>query len=203
MPVTILISGFGPFPGAPFNPTAALATSLARRRRPAFADARRIPHVFRTSYKAIESELPALVSRYRPTALLMFGLANRTKHVRIETRARNCISQVFPDADGHKPARLELTRGAPSLKPVRVPRADLLHAARNSGIPARISCDTGRYLCNALFWRGLEASDRQGGPSIVAFVHVPQLARHVNPDKLRRAGEEILLAVLAAARRPR
>jgi pyrrolidone-carboxylate peptidase len=27
----ILVTGFGPFPGAPFNPTAALAQSLARR----------------------------------------------------------------------------------------------------------------------------------------------------------------------------
>jgi pyrrolidone-carboxylate peptidase len=35
--VRVLITGFGPFPGAPFNPSAALAKALARRRRPAFA----------------------------------------------------------------------------------------------------------------------------------------------------------------------
>ena len=35
MAITILITGFGPFPGAPFNPTEPLAQELARRRHPA------------------------------------------------------------------------------------------------------------------------------------------------------------------------
>ena len=34
MAVTILVTGFGPFPGAPFNPTGPLVTCLARFRRP-------------------------------------------------------------------------------------------------------------------------------------------------------------------------
>ena len=33
----ILITGFGPFPGAPFNPTMALVKRLTELRRPAFA----------------------------------------------------------------------------------------------------------------------------------------------------------------------
>ena len=60
MPLTVLITGFGPFPGAPFNPTTALPTRLAARRRPAFAEVKRIAHVFRTSYAAVAKELPAL-----------------------------------------------------------------------------------------------------------------------------------------------
>jgi pyroglutamyl-peptidase len=49
MPLTVLITGFGPFPGAPFNPTMTLPARLAARRRPALADVRRIAHVFRTA----------------------------------------------------------------------------------------------------------------------------------------------------------
>ena len=41
----VLITGFGPFPGAPFNPSAALAKALARRRRPALAGIARQPCV--------------------------------------------------------------------------------------------------------------------------------------------------------------
>ena len=33
----VLLAGFGPFPGAPFNPSARLVKALARRRRPALA----------------------------------------------------------------------------------------------------------------------------------------------------------------------
>ena len=45
---TILITGFGPFPGAPVNPTTALARHLARLRRPGLADVRLVGHVFTT-----------------------------------------------------------------------------------------------------------------------------------------------------------
>ena len=57
----VLLAGFGPFPGAPFNPSAALAKALARRRRPAFAGSmQRITHVFATSYAAVDRDLPKL-----------------------------------------------------------------------------------------------------------------------------------------------
>jgi pyroglutamyl-peptidase len=34
----ILVTGFGPFPGAPHNPTQALVARLIKLRRPAFTD---------------------------------------------------------------------------------------------------------------------------------------------------------------------
>jgi hypothetical protein len=75
MTATILITGFGPFPGAPFNPTAPLVEQLARRRTPVLPHVRRVAHVFPTSYQAVDRELPALLARERPDALIMFGLA--------------------------------------------------------------------------------------------------------------------------------
>src|SRR3974390_2529112 len=65
MSLTVLITGFGPFPGAPLNPTQPLARELARRRHPAFANVRRLAHVFRVSYEAVDREL-----RARPHRLL-------------------------------------------------------------------------------------------------------------------------------------
>src|SRR5260370_38320996 len=101
---TVLITGFGPFPGAPFNPTAALAKSLARRRRPALSGIDRIAHVFPTSYAAVERELPALIDRHRPDLLLLFGLAPRPPPLRVEARARNRRSALFCDVDGLHPS---------------------------------------------------------------------------------------------------
>src|SRR5262245_24872654 len=102
-PLTVLITGFGPFPGAPFNPTGAVVAALVRRRRPALTGLRMIGHVFRTSYAAVDDELPELVARHRPHLLLMFGLAARTRHLRVETRARNRRSLLFADVAGHLP----------------------------------------------------------------------------------------------------
>ncbi len=96
MTATILITGFGPFPGAPFNPTEPLVMELARRRH----NVRRVGHVFRVSYEAVDRELTALLAREKPDALIMFGLAARTRHLRVETRARNAITRLLPDAGG-------------------------------------------------------------------------------------------------------
>src|SRR4029453_11261105 len=74
MSATILITGFGPFPGAPFNPPEPLALALACRRHPAFADVRRVAHVFPVSYEAIDRELPVLLKRERPKGFIMFVL---------------------------------------------------------------------------------------------------------------------------------
>src|SRR5665213_4270235 len=88
----ILITGFGPFPGAPFNPTMPLVTRLTGLRRPAFADVELTGHIFHVTYATVDRELPEIIARHRPQALLSFGLAGRTAHVRIETRARNAVT---------------------------------------------------------------------------------------------------------------
>src|ERR1041385_278887 len=97
---SVLITGFGRFPGGPVNRSGPLALALARRRRPAFADLRRAVHIFETSYAAVDRELPRLLARHKPDIVLMFGLAARTPVVRIEMRARNAASILFPDVTG-------------------------------------------------------------------------------------------------------
>ena len=67
-----------------------------KRRRPAFADIRRVVHIFETSYAAVDRDLPKLIAQHKPDIVLMFGLAARTPFVRIETRARNARRSCFP-----------------------------------------------------------------------------------------------------------
>src|ERR1043165_5975807 len=102
-PLRILITGFGPCPGAPYNPTMPLVKRLCRLRRPAFSDVELSGHIFPVTYAAVDRELPQLLGQRRPHALLMFGLASRTRHLRIETRARNAVTMLWPYAH---PARL-------------------------------------------------------------------------------------------------
>jgi pyroglutamyl-peptidase len=191
MTATILITGFGPFPGAPSNPTEPLVKELAHRRHPAFAHVRRVAHVFPVSYEAVDRELPALLERERPEVLLMFGLASRTKHVRVETRARNALTRLVPDADGQVPVAASIVPGAPTTVPLRAPAWRLVLAAR------------GRYLCNYLCWRAAEAA-RAGGPRLVAFIHVPSLRRipvhrpALTLEDLAQAGEAILRTALVS-----
>ena len=170
---TILITGFGRFPGAPVNPAGLVATRLVHRRRPAFAGTRRVAHVFATRYDAVDRELPALLKRENPDIVAMFGVATRARAVRVEQRARNRIA-LFPDAGGYRPARHTI---APHRDAMRnpLPVARLVKAARTAGVAAAPSRNAGTYLCNYIYWRALEAAARPDGPGLVIFIHVPPI----------------------------
>ena len=157
----VLLIGFGPFPGAPLNPSALLVKSLARRRRPAFAEIVRTSHVFTTTYAAVDRDL-AKLREIGADIVLMFGLAGRRRHLCIETRARNAVSLLFPDASGFRPQRGVIAPGEPAALRGAAPFARLLGAVRSSAVPARLSRDAGRYLCNYAYWRALEQASAAG-----------------------------------------
>ncbi len=212
----VLIAGFGPFPGAPINPSARLVKALARSRRPALAGIERATHVFATVYAAVDRDLPKLFAA-KPDILLIFGLAGRRRQLCVETRARNAVSVLFPDASGHRPKSGVIAAGEPQSRRGNAPFMRLLSAVRPSAFPARLSRDAGRYLCNYAYWQALQRS-RDGAP-LVAFVHIPpvRLAPRRQPGKRRspswpqlwpqswpqlvNAAEALLVALVAASRR--
>ena len=202
----VLIAGFGPFPGAPFNPSALLVMALARRRRPALAGIARATHVFATAYAAVDSDLPELFAA-EPDIVLIFGLAGRRHELCIETRARNAVSVLFPDASGHRPPSGVIAAGEPQSRRGHAPFMRLLGAVRPSAFPARLSRDAGRYLCNYAYWQVLQRA-QQGRP-LAAFVHIPPIRLTPRRGKCRspsflqlvNAGEALLIALIGARRR--
>jgi pyroglutamyl-peptidase len=219
---TILITGFGRFPGSPVNPSGVVAARLAKRRRPALAGTRRIGHVFATRYDAVDRELPVLLEREKPDIVVMFGVATRSRQVRIEERARNRIA-LFPDAGRHRPAAQTIALHRDAVRNP-LPLARLVTAARSAGVAAARSRNAGSYLCNYVYWRSLEAAARPDGPDIVIFVHVPPVSikdkplrtppgRPAKPGQrkrrapgignLVRAGEAVVLAMTSLPGRPR
>jgi pyroglutamyl-peptidase len=205
----ILVTGFEPFPGAPFNPTEPLVDRLTRLRRPALADVELTSHIFPVTYSAVDRQLPELITQYRPQALLMFGLATRTSWVRIETRARNAVTMLWPDADHTRVRRGSIAGTADDM--MFGPHTErLLRAALATGIDARLSRNAGSYLCNYLSWRAIEAVQGNKGPRRAAFIHVPLLARdggsqpqgssRLTLEELVDAGEAMLMEMVKLAR---
>ena len=81
-----------------------------------------------------------------------------------------------------------------------------------TGVDARPSRDAGSYLCNYLSWRAIEATSKDNGPALAAFVHIPLLARNGTPrrkggthritlEELIDAGEAMLLEMVKVTRR--
>lgn len=166
----LLVTGFGPFPKVPVNPSEIVARRLAahpRLRRLLGGPPRLL--VLPTAYDAIpENLVPALAQR--PAAILMFGVATRAKRVRVEMRAINRASRLFPDASGRVAARLTLEADGPSQRR-SMASIKILKRLRDRGASSVLSHDAGRYLCNASYYRAL----REKCP--VLFLHIPPLAR--------------------------
>ena len=206
----VLVTGFGPFPGAPYNPTQPLVARLVRLHRPAFDGVELSSHIFPVTYQAVDRELPQALNKHRPHALLMFGLAGRTNYLRIETRARNAVTMLWPDAAQTRARKGSISGGADAQR-FGPHTAKLLRAAKATGIDARASRDAGSYLCNYLSWRAIEAVDAASGPRLAAFIHIPPLARsgavrrkgvpRITLEELVDAGEAMLLEMVRLARR--
>jgi pyroglutamyl-peptidase len=206
-PVTVLVTGFGPFPGMPANPTAALVQRLGKRRQLRRPGVRVITHVFATRYDTIDLELPRLLNEHRPDALVMFGVAGRTRHVRIETSARSAQSVLLADAGGGVVA-VSAGNAQQQVMRGRAPFVQLVSSFRSRGIDARLSYDAGRYLCNYVYRQALTSSP---SPAIVVFIHVPRLrggARprrrvkrsRIAPDALLQAAEAAILTMPGTVR---
>jgi pyroglutamyl-peptidase len=161
------VTGFGPFPGMARNPSAELARRVAAspRWRRLGIDAQSL--ILPTTYAALNQVLEPALRRAPPHAVLMIGVAGRTRHIRIEGRAVNRAS-LMPDAAGQRPDSPTLAKG-PASRRLRLSPVPLRALLRRHGIPCRISQDAGRYLCNALYYRAL------AGPRPVLFIHIPKL----------------------------
>jgi pyroglutamyl-peptidase len=188
-PIRVLITGFGRFPGAPANASGALAKALARRRRSALAGVVLRAEVLPTTW-AVANGFAATLMREDPDIVLMIGLAARRRQVCVEMRAVNRAGG-FPDATRRRPGERRLDASGPDTIRARAHPASLVRALRLAGVPARVSRDAGRYICNAQAYGAYGLARTTGRPRLAVFVHIPR------PDQGRLSMPALLRGLVA------
>lgn len=188
----LLVTGFGPFPGMPRNPSGGAAARLAASPRWRLHGVEARCRMLTTAYATLPHELdPALAAG--PDAVLMIGVAGRSKQIRVESRGTSRRSRLFPDAAGATPPRLTSAKDEP-VRRSRFGGPAVMVSLRRHTLPACVSQDAGRYLCNAAYFRAL------GSGTATLFIHIPKPPRPARrrPERgRRRAGwEERLDAAL-------
>lgn len=177
-PFRLLVTGFGPFPGVPENPTETLVRRLAGRwaRRPPAANLAPSFAVLPTEWETLAA-LPALLDRHRPDAVLLTGVASRALRTRLERTARNRMGGRVPDAAGRSPPSARRVAAGRMVTPL-APRLPALRAGvlREHGLVV-VSDDAGDYLCNAAYLETLALLAARIGPARALFVHLPPLSR--------------------------
>jgi pyroglutamyl-peptidase len=169
-PARVLVTGFGPFPGVPYNASASLVHALAEDSfSPGIEVATEIIPVVWAGARAAVSQA---IARIKPHAVLHFGVSKRAAAFEVETRAFNVSGPKADHTETARPAKALIRAGKPVLQ-ATLPAFPLVRALRTGGYPAELSRDPGRYLCNAvLYWSLADASS--AGP-LVTFIHMPAL----------------------------
>lgn len=162
----VLVTGFGPFPHVRVNPTDRLALEITARLRRLGVAAEAL--ILETSYAGGLPALRAHLAEVKPRAVLMLGLAARSRFVRVELFARGRSSRLHADARGSAPAAPCSGGSLPRRTSASAGMA--LAALRRAGIRSRLSPSGGRYLCDAGYALALDACDRQAP---VIFIHIP------------------------------
>ena len=163
--MTILLSGFSSFPGAPLNPTEELFLSVQPGAGRDVASVC-LPVEWERSYP----ELRRAIERHRPVRVLMTGLALGAECLRVELIAHRVSKSDRVDAAGRCHV-LPLAAG-PEAMPARFDLVALGSAMRSAEIPFEWSRNAGAYLCNDVFYRLALDADALGVREFL-FLHVP------------------------------
>ena len=207
-PLTLLVTGFGPFPGAPFNPSSQIVDALEGppSRRLARLGVRLVTARLPVVFAEIPRALASLLDETRPDAVLHIGLAGRRKKLGVELQARNRLTVLFPDAARAMPGARHVLARSPEFRRARLPVAQLARRLMAAGAATEISRDAGAYVCNQTLYLTLGESI-----GLVGFIHIPRprARRPLSRAKTRRiplqrmvAGiEDALLLIAREARR--
>jgi pyroglutamyl-peptidase len=196
MSVTVLVTGFGAFPGAAKNPTAALIDKLAAHKaRLRRLDIKLELHVLPVVYADIGPKLQCLVDEIEPDIILHFGLAARRKSINVETRAVNRIGMLHPDALGARCMEGTVIAGKPHILRATFPVSHLTAALRRDGIANRVSINAGDYICNQTLYLSLSRAHAH----MAGFIHVPKIHLQRAPN-LTTLVRTALTAILICAR---
>ncbi len=177
-PPRILVTGFSVFPGAPVNPTEALA-GILNDEPPAGVEAFRAD-VLAVEYATIADRLSAIGREFLPDIAIHFGLARECSGFRLERLARNSHDGARPDQSGALPLATRVCAGPDRLAST-LPLDTIAERLRGARLPVEWSDDAGGYLCNTVFT--LSAAHACDGlrPVMAGFVHVPPL-KEAEPD---------------------
>lgn len=172
----VAISGFGPFGGDDYNPTASLVRSLCDR------DDDLSGHVFEVARDGVDRELWPWLDEVRPDVLISLGLAGGRTALAVEAVAINRQEFRIPDVQGLVPDPGAIQPGGPTAFASGLNVDQVLDTWRRASVPGYISYSAGTYLCNYLFYQACSWASTHGGR--VAFIHVPYSTVYVpHPER--------------------
>ena len=192
----ILLTAFEPFGGEKINAAQEAAALVKNEIAGAKIVKMAVPVVFGESVEAVV----AAIRRERPDAVLCLGQAGGRAELTPERVAINLDDARIPDNAGNQPIDQPIfPDGAPayfSTLPVKA----MVHAIRQTGLPASLSNSAGTFVCNHLMYGLLYHTARTWPEIRGGFMHLPFLPEQVTdkPGTPCLSREEMAAGIEAA-----
>lgn len=168
--VSALVTGFGPFPRVPRNPSQRLVERLGESVAGMTVHRRVLP----TEYHAAGPLICSLLDELRPDICLCVGVGRGGDPLRLETTARNFGTVDSPDHSGFTFSG-PIAADGPETYAATLPLDPILAALREQGHSAALSDDAGGYVCNFVFFTARHHIASARLPTACGFLHIPEL----------------------------
>lgn len=172
----MLVTGFQAYGGRGINPAQEIARALDGERIDGTAVAGRVLPV---SFHQLRGAIEALVNELRPRVVVCLGLWPGEPMLRIERVAFNHAAFEIPDNEGLLEKEAPLDPDGPVARQATLPVTRIVDTLLEQGIPARASTTAGSFLCNALMYHALAATEALASGAKAGFVHVPYVPEQV------------------------
>jgi pyroglutamyl-peptidase len=170
----ILITGFEPFAGLDYNPSAEIAGSLDGQE---IAGRRIVGRLLPVDFACYRTALDVLLQEVKPALYIGFGLASGEDMIRIERFGVNLADFDIPDNAGARHTGRAIEAAGPDARASTLPCAEIRAALLAAGIPTRLSNSAGSYLCNATLYSALALCAAPRIPC--GFIHLPYASEQV------------------------
>lgn len=172
----LLLTGFMPFPGVDVNPTQLLIRYFQDETVPLPPGVQVIAEVLPTAFEASEERIRQLIRDEVPDAVLCLGVAQKRNSINVERIAHNWDEATIPDNEGLQLSGQKIVADGADTLVSTLPIERMMAALEKASIPAVVSDNAGRYVCNHVFYASRHEIDFRGLNTPCGFVHVPGLA---------------------------
>lgn len=165
--MTLVLTGFDPFPGVPVNPSQQIVETIAMQ-NPAI-----ITEILPTAFAPAEKRIRSLIQKHAPDVVLSLGVAARRDAINLERFALNINDAEQPDNDGVQHDGKPIVANGPAAYTSTLPLAALHKAIQARRVPVKYSNHAGAYVCNHVFYVARHEVERLRLATRCGFIHVP------------------------------
>ena len=168
----MLITGFNKFGDLSYNPTELAIGEIGRLTR-GWPEGPPMLEVLPTEYVRAGQRMRALVTEFRPAAILGFGVAPSASAFLLERFAINLDESSMPDNAGWAPVGMPIAASGPAAYQSTLPLEALYRTLQDERFPVAYSNHAGTYVCNHVFYVARHAAECGGLTIPCGFIHVP------------------------------